>query len=270
MTTVQEEIKEIPKNDAPALSAEDVLSVQEMAENGLLYGLNKSKTHPKMRPYIYATRSGVEVINLELSIKMLHSAAEFLKSVSASGKSILIVGTSPAAKVAVKEIAEKTGCSYVNERWLGGTLTNFKAISERIKHYNKLLADKESGALNKYTKKERVLLDKQMEKMRLLFEGISKMTEIPGALFILDLHDNVIASREAKEVGIPVIALTNTDLDPTSVNYAIPCNNRLENGIRWILNHLSGSLVKSAVAPIAQRAIAPEKVKTEIAAEKQV
>ena len=267
MTTVQEEIKEIQKNEAPTLSAEDVLSVQEMAENGLLYGLNKSKTHPKMRPYIYATRSGVEVINLELSVKMLGAAAEFLKGISASGKSVLIVGTSPSAKVAVKEIAEKTGCHYVNERWLGGAMTNFKAISERIKHYNKLLADRESGALNKYTKKERVLLDKQMEKMRLLFEGISKMTELPGALLILDLHENGIAAHEAKELGIPVVALTNTDLDPTSVNYAIPCNNRLENGIRWILNHLSSSLVKSVISPAAPK-FAAEKAKQEVPAEK--
>lgn len=267
MTTVQEEIKEIPKNEVPALSAEDVLSVQEMAENGLLYGLNKSKTHPKMRPYIYATRSGVEVINLELSVKMLASAAEFLKGISASGKSILVVGTTPATKNTVKEIADKTGCHYVNERWLGGTLTNFKAISERIKHYNKLLADKESGALNKYTKKERVLIDKQMEKMRLLFEGISKMTELPGALLILDLHENGIAAHEAKELGIAVVALTNTDLNPNSVNYAIPCNNRLENGVRWVLNYLSGSLVKSVVAPSAPKTIG-EKVKVEAAPEK--
>lgn len=259
-TTVQEEIKEI-KNEEQNLGAEEVLLVQEMAENGLLYGLNKSKTHPKMRQHIYTTRSGVEIINLESSVKKLAEAREFLKTVSASGKSVLIVGTTAATKNAVKEIAEKTGCPYVNERWLGGTLTNFKAIGERIKHYNRLVSDKETGALNKYTKKERVLIEKKLEKMRSLFEGISKVTELPGALLILDINSNDTAAHEAKELNIPIVALTNTDTDPTSVKYAIPCNNRLESSVQWILNNLNDSLIKAVIAPVqkeAPKAFRPE------------
>ncbi len=252
-TTVQEEIKEI-KNEEQNLGAEEVLLVQEMAENGLLYGLNKSKTHPKMKPYIYTTRSGVEIINLESSVKKLAEAREFLKNVSASGKSVLLVGTTPAAKNAVKEIAEKTGCPYVNERWLGGTLTNFKAISERIKHYNKLVSDRETGALNKYTKKERVLIEKKLEKMKNLFEGISKVTELPGAMLILDIKDNDTAAREAKELNIPIVALINTDTDPTYVNYAIPSNNRLESSVQWVLNNLNDSLIKVVAAPVQKEA----------------
>ncbi len=264
-TTVQEEIKET-KNEEQNLGAEEVLLVQEMAENGLLYGLNKSKTHPKMRPFIYTTRSGVEIINLESSVKKLAETREFLKAISASGKSILLVGTSPASKNAVKEIAEKTGCPYVNERWLGGTLTNFKAISERIKHYNRLVADKESGALNKYTKKERVLIERKLEKMRTLFEGISKVTELPGAVFVMDIQDNEIAAHEAKELNIPVVALANTDIDPTSVNRVVPCNNRLEGSVRWILNNLNDSLIKVVIAPV-QKPV--EKPKVEVKEEPQ-
>jgi small subunit ribosomal protein S2 len=200
MTTIQEETKEIQvESEGQSLSAEEVLLLQEMAEAGLLYGLMKGKTHPKMKPWIFATRSGVEIINLENTVKELQKAKEFLRSVSASGKSILIVGTSSASKGAVKEAALKAGQSFVNERWLGGTLTNFRAIETRIKYYNKLVVDRESGALNKYTKKERVLLDKKIEKMRLLFEGISGMTELPKAVFILDIQKTKLPRERRKE-----------------------------------------------------------------------
>lgn len=247
MTLTQEETKEVQKVEpVESLTTEEILLLQEMAEAGLLYGLSKSKTHPKMRPYIFATRSGVEIINLEASIKSLAKSVEFLKSIVASGKSVLLVGTSPAAKNIVKEVAVKAGVSYVNERWLGGTLTNFKNILERIKHYNKLIADRESGALNKYTKKERVLLDKKIEKMRLLFEGVSGMTELPGVVIVLDPQVNQIAIMEAKEVKIPVIGLINTEMDPAFVSSAIPGNNRLTKSVEWVLNHLEPSLKKQA------------------------
>jgi small subunit ribosomal protein S2 len=250
MTTTQEEIKEtqvVPEGQN--LSAEEVLLLQDMAEAGLLYGLMKGKTHPGMKPWIFATRSGVEIINLENTVKELAKAEEVLKKITASGKSVLIVGTSSAAKMAAKEFATEAGQPFVAERWLGGTLTNFKVIEGRIKYYNKLIADKESGALNKYTKKERILLDKKMEKMRLLFEGLSGMTGLPGAVFILDIRENKLAAREARGVGIPVIAVVNTDTDPKSVDYPIPANNRLSEGIRWILDHLKGSLKKAPAVP---------------------
>jgi len=245
MTLIQEETKEVQKVEpVESLTAEEILLLQEMAEAGLLYGLSKSKTHPKMKPYIFATRSGVEIINLETSIKSLAKSVELLKSVVASGKSVLLVGTSPAAKIVVKEAALKTGVSYITERWLGGTLTNFKNILERIKYYNKLIADRESGALNKYTKKERVLLDKKIEKMRMLFEGISKMTELPGIVIVLDPQVNQIAVLEAREVKVPVIGLINTEMDPKFVTSAIPGNNRLTKSVEWILNHMEPTLKK--------------------------
>ena len=137
---------------------------------------------------------------------------------------------------------------------------------ERIKHYNRLVSDKETGALNKYTKKERVLIEKKLEKMKSLFEGISKVTELPGALLILDINSNDTAAHEAKELNIPIVALTNTDTDPTSVKYAIPSNNRLESSVQWILNNLNDSLIKAVVAPVqkeAPKAFKPEAKKEE-------
>ncbi len=256
MISIQEEIKDTLRSDAeqvtPAgrnLSAEEILLLQEMAEAGLLYGLSKSKTHPKMRPWIFTTRSGVEIINLEHTIQELSKAAAFLASVVASGKQIVIVGTSPAAKSIAKEFGVAIGQPFVASRWLGGTLTNFRVIDGRIKYYNKLIADKESGALNKYTKKERILLDKKMEKMKIFFEGIANINGLPGALLILDIHANKTAAREAQAMGIPVVALVNTDTDPVIADFPIPANNRIGAGMRWVMNYLESSLTKAPVAP---------------------
>jgi len=261
MTTTQQKLNENQAEPANLeLSAEEVLMLQEMAEAGLLYGLMKKKTHPGMKPWIFATRSGVEIINLENTIKEISKVNEFLNKVSSNGKQILIVGTSPAAKGIAKEIAEETGQPYVNERWLGGTLTNFKVISNRIKHYNKLIADRESGALEKYTKKERLLIDKKLEKMKLLFEGIRNLTEMPGAMLVLDMPENIIAAKEASSLGIPVAAIINTDTDPKSVDYPIPANNRLGESIKLILNHLKNSIKKKE--KIAEKPV-EETLKTE-------
>ncbi|MFA4999565.1 MAG: 30S ribosomal protein S2 [Parcubacteria group bacterium] len=253
MTTTQEETKDLAETEASvtpektSLSAEEVLLLQEMAEAGLLYGLTKSKTHPEMKSRIFATRSGVEIINLENTIKELEAAAELLKSISASGKQIIIVGTSPSAKTVAKEFGIELDEPYVAERWLGGTLTNFRAIEGRIKYYNKLLSDKESGALNKYTKKERVVLDKKIEKMKSLFEGMANMTALPGAVFILDIQANKTAAREARAMNIPVVAIINTDADPKLVDYPISANNRLSEGNRWLMNYLKESFKKTPV-----------------------
>jgi len=257
MTTIQEETKDLSVETSAAvpeersLSAEEVLLLQDMAEAGLLYGLTKRKTHPKMKPWIFATRSGVEIINLENTVRELGKAAAFLKAVSSSGKQIIIVGTSPAAKAAAREFGAELNQPFVAERWLGGTLTNFKVIEGRIKYYNRLIADKESGALGKYTKKERVLLDKKLEKMKNFFEGIANMNELPGAVFILDIRANKTAAREAHAMKIPVVALINTDTDPAAADYPVPANNRLSEGIRWIMNHLKDSLRKPAVVAAA-------------------
>jgi len=264
MIITQEELKESPREEESSLikenkvvfaesglSAEEVLLLQEMAEAGILYGLAKSKTHPKMKPWIFTTRSGVEIINLENTIKELNKAMALIKSISATGKQIIIVGTSPSAKSVARELGTALNQPFVTERWLGGTLTNFRIIETRIKYYNKLSVDKESGALSKYIKKERILLEKKLEKMKIFFEGIANMTALPGAVFILDIHANKTAAREARAIGIPIVALVNTDTDPTIVDYPIPVNNRLSSSIKWIGDYLKDSLQKvSVIAPL--------------------
>ncbi len=253
MTTTQEETKDLTADTSPAipeersLSAEEVLLLQDMAEAGLLYGLTKRKTHPKMKPWIFVRRSGIEIINLENTVRELGKAAAFLASVSSSGKQIIIVGTTPATKAAVREFGAELNQPFVAERWLGGTLTNFRVIEGRIKYYNRLIADRDSGALSKYTKKERVMLDKKLEKMKTFFEGIANMNELPGAVLILDIQANKTAAREARAMNIPVVALVNTDTDPSVADYPIPANNRLSEGVKWVMNHLKESMKKTTV-----------------------
>lgn len=239
----QAQIEELEQKDNAVgdsqLSAEDLLMMQEMVELGMFYGLSKTKTHPRMRPFIYATRSGTEIINLEQTVRLLKSAAAFLKELAGLGKKILFVGTTPAARKAILEAAEKLNHPSVTKRWLGGTLTNFKVILSRIETFKKLLADREAGNLAKYTKKERLLIDRQLEKMEMLFGGIKDIKELPGAIFVVDPVKHKTAVREARRVKIPIVAILNTNADPELIDYPIPANDRNPRSIAWILNYLT-------------------------------
>jgi len=244
---IEEEIIEaLPVEDN--LSAEDLLMLQEMAELGMLYGLSKSKTHPRMKPFIHSTRSGTEIIDLEKTISSLKAAGEFLKGIAASGKAILFVGTTPASRKAIKEFAEKLNYPYVTKRWLGGTLTNFKVISGRVEYFKKLVSDKESGQLSKYTKKEQLMIDRQIEKMKTIFSGIKNMKELPGALLVVDPKEHSTALREARGVGLPVAAILNTNANPGQIDYPIPANDRNQKCVAWILNFLEPYLSVSGVS----------------------
>lgn len=230
------------KDNGPQLSAEDLLMTQEMAELGMFYGLSKGKTHPRMRPFIYSTRGGVEIIDLEKTIKALKEAVSFLKETHSASKQILFIGVSPAAKTAIKEIAEKLSQPFIIKRWPGGTLTNFKVIAARVEVLKKLSSDKEAGNLAKYTKKERLMIDRQIEKMENLFGSIKNLKEPPGALFVIDPVKNKTAVREAKRIRIPVVAVLNTNADPDLIDYPIPANDRNLRSIAWILNYLASHL----------------------------
>lgn len=244
--TDQIEIEET-RNEEPAagLSPEDLLTLQEMAELGLLFGFSKSRTHPRMKPFIHSTRSGVEIINLEQTIRLLKAAAAFLREIVTGGKTILFVGTAPASKTAVKEIAEKLGQPYVTERWFGGTLTNFKVFSARIEKFNRLREEKEKGGLDKYTKKERLMIDREMEKMEIFLGGVRKMKGLPAALVVIDSEKHKTTVREAKKINIPVVAVLNTNANPEMINYPIPANDRNPKSIAWILNYLLAEIEKA-------------------------
>jgi len=212
--------------------------LEEMMKVGLFLGHRKSKTHPRMKSFVYATRNGIEIIDISKTLESLDKALEFVKSKVSKGGSVMLVGTTPVAKQVVKEYAEKLNMPYVVERWLGGTLTNFKTLAKRVAYFKKLKTDKASGKLEKYTKKERLDIDREIVKLNTNFSGTENMEVLPQVMFVVDATHNMIAIKEAKKMRIPVVAMMNTDLNPETIEYPIPCNDRTKEGIRWIMEKL--------------------------------
>ncbi|MDP3881106.1 MAG: 30S ribosomal protein S2 [bacterium] len=216
--------------------------LEEMAQAGLLFGRKKSKTNPKMKDYVFANRNGFEMFDLEKTAAKLEEAKAFLASVAKTGKTILFVGTTPAGQEVMKEVAEGFKAPYVTHRWLGGTLSNFETISSRLRYFIKLKADKESGKLEKYTKKERTKFDKELERLERLFGGLEELTAMPAALIVANTDAHSIAVREANIAGVPVIGITNSSTDPEGVDYLIPANDNSISSVRWIVEQLAQAL----------------------------
>ncbi len=224
--------------EEPSLTVEEKELFQKMMDAGVFYGRSKSRTNPLMKKYVLTTRSGFEVLDLQSAIRELKAAADALGDAIKSGGTIVLVGTSPAVKNAIKSVAEKLGMPYVNERWLGGTFTNFETIIKRVKYFRKLKEDKVSGELEKYTKKEQMRMNKELTKLKRLFSGIENFEKLPAAVFIADLNENEFAAKEAKQKGISVVAMLNTDGNPKLVDYPIPANNRNRESVEIIMNYL--------------------------------
>lgn len=213
--------------------------LEEMMKAGLFVGRRSSKTHPKMRGFILGIRNKSSLIDLEETLKMLEKAMEFIKTKAAEKEgNILLVGTAPVAKNSVEKTAKQLDLPFVTERWLGGTLTNFKTLSKRIVYFKKLKSDKEAGRLDKYTKKERLDIDRQIQKMTTMFSGVEKMESLPAALFVADVNAHLTAVREARRLKIPIVGIMNTDTDPELVDYPILANDRSKVSIDWILARL--------------------------------
>ena len=218
------------------LSPEESKLMHEMMELGIFYGRSKSRTNPKMKPFIVNNRSGFGVINLRKTYVALQKLNEVVADAVQKQGLILLVGTSPSVKNAIKEAADELGLPYVTERWLGGTLTNFDTISKRIKYFKKLREDKMSGELAKYTKKEQLKLERELFKLEKLFGGIRNLDRIPSLVFVADLRNNELAAKEAREVGVKVVGILNTDANPDLVDYGIPANDRNRDGVEFLVN----------------------------------
>lgn len=232
-------MKSSTKIDPAELPIEiDEETVIDMAQNGVIYGHKKSKTNPNMRPYISVNRQEIEIIN-PLSVKnSLEEAGEFLKNLIKENKMILFVGTVSSAKEAILGFSKEFDAPHVTSRWLGGTLTNFKVIRERTEYYRDLKEKNEKGELDKYTKKEKLDFTKEINKMSEIFEGLLKLDKVPDAVFIIDANENQTAIREAKKVGVPVVAVVDTDDDPKSVEYPIFANDHSRKSIVWVVDKL--------------------------------
>jgi small subunit ribosomal protein S2 len=208
-----------------------VPSLVELLQAGTHFGHQTSKWHPKMKKYIYGSRNGVHILNLEETQKALDKALIYSKSVCARGGVILFVGTKKQAARAVEQAAKLCGMPYVNKRWLGGTLTNFSAIATMLRKFKDLKRKHEKGELGKYTKFEQMKFGEEIEKLEEKVGGIQDMARIPDAVFILDIRKDNTALDEASKRGIPVIAVCDSNVNPTDIDYPIPAN---DDGVKSI------------------------------------
>lgn len=209
-----------------------------MAKAGVFYGHKKTKTHPRMKPYIGGRRNEIELLDPEMVLKTLDEASKFLKEKLASGGLFLFVGTKPAAKESVRAIAEELKMPYVIFRWLGGTLTNFKAINQRSNYYQDMKGKIEKGELSKYTKKEQMEFAKENAKMSRSFDSLALLTRLPDAVIVVDPEENDTAVAEAHKLNIPIIAIMDTNDDPALLKYPIFANDHTKSSIDWIFNKI--------------------------------
>src|SRR5919108_1087051 len=200
------------------------VGIRELLEAGVHFGHQTRRWHPKMRRYIFGERDGIYIIDLTKTEVLLERARQFAHDLAARGGIILFVGTKKQAKDAIKEVAEAAGMPYVNERWLGGLLTNFHTISKRIERLHDLHRQSEEGQLDLLPTKERMSMEAELRKLETNLSGVQHMERLPDAVFVIDLKVEEIAVREARRLGIPTIGLVDTNCDPEAVDYVIPGN----------------------------------------------
>ncbi len=216
-------------------------NLQTLFEAGAHFGYPRARRHPSASPYLFGTKDRTDIFDLETTEKRLEAAKEFVASLAQSGKQMLFVGGKHEAISTVKELAEKIGMPYVAGRWIGGTLTNFKNIRKRIERLTKLMQERETGELEKYTKRERLLIDREIEELLARFGGLVTLADLPGALFVIDSRHEDTAVREANQLGIPVVALSSSDCDFARVQYPIPANDTTVRSISLIAGEITDS-----------------------------
>ena len=241
-----------------------VVSMKQLLEAGVHFGHQTRRWNPKMAEYIYMERNGIYIIDLQKTVKKLEEAYSFVRSVSESGKSVLFVGTKKQAQDAVKEEAERVGQFYVNARWLGGMLTNFKTMRTRVDRMAQLKKMQEDGTFDMLPKKEVVKLLHEMEKLDKYLGGVKDMRKLPGALFVVDPRKEHNAISEARKLHIPIVAIVDTNCDPDEVDYVIPGNDDAIRSIRLISAAMANAVMEGRQGADAE---APAEGEAEAAAE---
>jgi small subunit ribosomal protein S2 len=228
-------------------------TIEEMLKVGMHFGHRTSKWHPKMEPFIFGERNGVHIIDLSKSQKMLAIALDFMKKLSSESKVILFVGTKAQVKSELKKAAIEAGMPYVSGKWLGGCLTNFAIIKKSIRRYLDLTRKKETGELKKYTKKEQLEFDREIEKLELRVGGLVSLTKVPDAVFIWDIKNDATAVEESKKKNIPVIAVCDTNVNPTNVNYIIPSNDDATKAIKLVMGLVAEAVLEGKAEAAARK-----------------
>ncbi len=221
-----------------------VISMKQLLEAGVHFGHQTRRWNPKMATYIFTERNGIYIIDLQKTVKKVDEAYNFLRDVAAQGETILFVGTKKQAQEAVKDEAIKSDMYYVNERWLGGMLTNFQTIQKRINRLKELEAMEENGTFEVLTKKEVLALRHEMERLQKFLGGIKTMTKLPGALFIVDPRKERIAVAEAKKLGIPIVGIVDTNCDPDEIDYVIPANDDAIRAVKLLTARMADAVIE--------------------------
>ena len=222
-----------------------VITMKQLLEAGVHFGHQTRKWNPKMKKYIFAARNDIHIIDLQITANLIEEAYAFVCESVKAGKSVLFVGTKKQAQDAIKEEAERCGQYYVNSRWLGGCLTNFKTMRSRVEYLEKLEAMEANGDFDNLPKKEVILLKKEMEKLQTNLNGIKNMKSMPGVMFVVDPHNEDIAIKEARKLGIKIVAITDTNCDPDEIDFVIPANDDAIRAIKLISSVIANAVIEA-------------------------
>ncbi len=222
-----------------------VISMKQLLEAGVHFGHQTRRWNPKMEKYIFTERNGIYIIDLQKTVKKVEEAYNYVKSLAASGGTILFVGTKKQAQDSVREEAERCGMFWINQRWLGGTLTNFQTIQKRIARLHELERMEEDGTFELLPKKEVIILRKEQERLEKFLGGIKNMKQLPDALFVIDPRKERIAVSEARKLGIPIIAIVDTNCDPDEIDYVIPGNDDAIRAVKLLTSKIADAVVEA-------------------------
>lgn len=222
------------------------ITMKQLLEAGVHFGHQTKRWNPKMKPYIFGARNGIYIVDLQKTVRYFRTACQFIQDTVANGDKVLFVGTKKQAQDAIMEEAQRSSQFFVNNRWLGGMLTNFSTIKASIDRLKKIEGMAADGTLEQYTKKEALQLERERQKLEKNLGGIKNMTKLPGAVFIIDPKKEAIAVKEANKLGIPVVAVVDTNCDPDNIDYIIPGNDDAIRAIRLFAAHMAESCIEGA------------------------
>ena len=240
-----------------------IVSMKQLLEAGVHFGHQTRRWNPKMAQYIFTERNGIYIIDLQKTVKKLEEAYNFVRDIAMEGKNVLFVGTKKQAQDSIREEAERAGAFYVNARWLGGMMTNFTTIRRRIDRLKQLRKMEEDGTFDLLPKKEVANLRHETEKLEKFLGGIEDMKEFPGALFIVDPRKERIAVAEAKNLGIPIVAIVDTNCDPDEIDYVIPGNDDAIRAVKFISSVIANAIIEGREGQMGAAAAAEETKSTE-------
>jgi len=248
------------------------VDLTQLIEAGAHFGHLTRRWNPKMKPYIFMEKNGIHIVDLKKTQSFLHESADMLAQMVSGGKKVLFVGTKKQAKGIIETEAKRCNSNWVSERWLGGMLTNFSTIRKSIKRLNNIEKQETDGTFDKITKKERLFLTREKDKLKKVLEGVESMSRLPGAMFVVDIKKEAIAIKEAQRLNIPVFAIVDTNCDPDPVDYIIPANDDAVKTIELIVKYMADAVIEGenkAKEIKAEEAAEAERIKKEKEQEKK-